>query len=264
MLLLRSSDPLQFPYWQTRPHRRALGRQVWHTVAVRVLVVEDEDGIAEALRAGLTADGFVVDVAMTGTDGLWLAETNEYAAILLDIMLPGVNGYKITAKLREAGDTTPILMLTAKDGDWDEMEGLDTGADDYITKPFSYPVLLARLRAAIRRSAGSTPDQVLTVGSLKIDARASRVWLGDTEIELSPKAYAILSYLASNAEMVVSKQSIFDNCWDYAFDGDPNIVEVYVSRLRTALEGSSTTEFTTSIQTVRGAGYRLVTKRTDG
>jgi DNA-binding response OmpR family regulator len=226
---------------------------------MRLLVVEDELGIAEALERGFAADGFAVDVVNDGVEGLELARLHPYAAIVLDVMLPGLNGYKVCRALRDEGNTTPILMLTAKDGEYDEIEGLDTGADDYVTKPFRYPVLLSRLRALIRRSAaaGGTSD-VVSVGDLSLDQRARRVHRGDVDIELSPKAFAVLEYLMLQDGLVVSKSQILDNVWDQSFDGDPNIVEVYISRIRTAVDadfGRST------LQTVRGVGYRLVDDR---
>lgn len=226
---------------------------------MRILVVEDEPGIADALRRGLNADGFAVDVAHDGVDGLHLARTNPYVAIVLDVMLPGLNGYRVCTALRENGDTVPILMLTAKDGEHDEMEGLDTGADDYVRKPFSYPIVLARLRALIRRSAATaTPTDVFAVGDLTLDPYARRVYRGDTEVELSPRAFAVLEYLMRQSGLVMSKEQILENVWDQGFDGDPNIVEVYVSRIRTAIDGSFDRS---TLQTVRGVGYRLVDDR---
>ena len=223
---------------------------------MKLLVVEDEPGIANSLKKGLTADGFTVDVAHDGLDGLHLAREGSYSAIILDLMLPGLNGYRICRDLREAGDTTPILMLTAKDGEFDEMEGLDTGADDYVTKPFSYPLLLTRIRALIRRSGvSSTRDDTLSVGHLTLDHRAQRVWRGDVEVELSPRAFAVLEYLMQNADLVVSKDEIIRNVWDHAFDGDPNIVEVYISRIRAGIDTADTDR--SILETVRGIGYRL-------
>ena len=224
---------------------------------MKMLIVEDEEGISSSLHKGFTADGFTVDVAADGLDGLFMAQENEYAVILLDLMLPGMNGYRICRQLREEGDLTPILMLTAKDGEFDEMEGLDTGADDYVTKPFSYSVLLARVRALIRRSASAntgTLEDVLSVGDLRLDLRAHKVWRGDVEIELSPRAIGVLEYLMTNAGLVVSKDEILRNVWDHAFDGDPNIVEVYVSRVRAAIDTAFDKK---SLETVRGVGYRL-------
>lgn len=220
---------------------------------MRVLVVEDEKRLAWSLRVGLEAEGFAVDVARDGTDGLWLARENEYDVIVLDLMLPGVNGYQVCATLRAEQNWTPILMLTAKDGEWDQVEGLDTGADDYMTKPFSYPVLVARLRAVARRGARERPTQ-LTVGDLRIDPAARRVWRGQAEAELTAREFALLAFLARNAGDVVSKQRILDAVWDVDFDGDPNIVEVYIRHLRNKIDRPFGRE---TIQTLRGAGYRL-------
>lgn len=223
---------------------------------MKLLVVEDEVGISTSLMKGLTADGFTVDVADNGLDGLHLARENEYAAIILDLMLPGLNGYRVCSRLREDGDATPILMLTAKDGEFDEMEGLETGADDYVTKPFSYPILLARVKALIRRSTAraSEHSNVLEVGDIRLDPYAHRVWSGSTELELSPRAVGVLEYLMHNAGNVVSKDDILRNVWDHAFEGDPNIVEVYISRIRAAIDTPFERK---SLQTVRGIGYRL-------
>ena len=221
---------------------------------VRVLVVEDDPGIAQALVRGLTADGFAVDHADDGTEGLWLAQTHPYSAIILDLMLPGTNGWQVCAALRSEGSTTPSMMLTAKDGEYDEIEGLETGADDYMTKPFSYQVLLTRLRALIRRSGISPDTSGLRCGDLVLDPAARTVQRGDVEVELSPRAFAVLEYMMNQAGLVVSKQSILANVWDHAFEGDPNIVEVYVSRIRTTID----TAFDRSaIETIRGVGYRL-------
>src|SRR5882757_1558962 len=216
---------------------------------MRVLVVEDEKRLAAGLRTGLEADGFAVDVAYTGTDGLWLARENPYDAIVLDIMLPGLNGYKVCEALRADANWTPILMLTAKNGEWDEVEALDTGADDYLTKPFSHAVLVARLRALLRRGAPERPA-VLTVGQLRLDPSTRRVWRGQTEIELTARETALLEFLLRRGGAVVSKREILEHVWDTDFEGDPNIVEVYVGHLRTKLGRESVT-------TIRGAGYRL-------
>ncbi len=217
--------------------------------------MDDEVGIAEALRRGLTADGFVVDVADNGVDAVWLASEHPYAAIVLDLMLPGMNGYRVCGELRSSGVETPILMLTAKDGEYDEVEGFETGADDYMTKPFSYPVLLARLRRLIerRRPSGGTGD-ALVAGDLRIELRGRRVRRGDVAIELSPKAFDVLVALVERAGQVMSKAEVLAAAWDHAFDGDPNIVEVYVSRLRSEID----TPFGRhAIETVRGVGYRF-------
>jgi DNA-binding response OmpR family regulator len=220
---------------------------------VRVLVIDDEKRLAAGLKKGLESEGFATDVALTGTDGLWMARENPYDAIVLDIMLPGINGYQICATLRDEKNWTPIIMLTAKDGELDEAEALDTGADDYLTKPFSFVVLLARLRALLRRGAPKRPA-VLRIGDLQLDPSRRRVWRGDVEVELTPREMALLEFLMRHEGAVVSKREIIDHVWDYDFEGDPNIVEVYVRHLRNKLDrpfGRCT------IQTVRGAGYRL-------
>ena len=220
---------------------------------MRVLVVEDEKGLAAGLKKGLEADGFAVDVALDGTDGLWMAREQPYDAIVLDIMLPGMNGFKICSELRESGDWTPILMLTAKDGELDETEALDSGADDYLTKPFSYPVLVARIRALLRRGSGERPT-VLEAGDLKLDPAARRVWRGDKEIQLSRREYSLLESLLRRKGDVLSKRDLLDQVWDYDFEGDPNIVEVYVKHLREKVDRPFGRA---SIRTVRGFGYRL-------
>ncbi|MFF8695841.1 response regulator transcription factor [Streptomyces sp. NPDC015144] len=217
---------------------------------MRLLIVEDEKRLATALAAGLTAEGFAVDVVHDGLEGLHRAGGGGYDLLVLDIMLPGMNGYRVCAALRAAGDDTPILMLTAKDGEYDEAEGLDTGADDYLTKPFSYVVLLARIRALLRRRGSGSGSPVLTVGALRMDTAARRVHLDGAEIILTAKEFAVLEQLALRPGEVVSKADILEHVWDFAYDGDPNIVEVYVSTLRRKL-GAET------IRTVRGAGYRL-------
>ncbi len=222
---------------------------------MRVLVVEDEKRLAAGLRTGLEAEGFAVDVALDGTDGLWMARENPYDAIVLDIMLPGMNGYRVCATLRDEGVWTPILMLTAKEGEWDEVEALDTGADDYLTKPFSYAILVARLRALIRRGAAERPT-VLVADDLRLDPAAKRVWRGDAEIDLTARELALLEFLLRRQGDVVSKREILEHVWDYDFEGDPNIVEVYIRHLRNKLDRPFGRA---SIQTRRGAGYRLAT-----
>jgi two-component system OmpR family response regulator len=220
---------------------------------MRVLVVDDERRLAAGLRKGLEAEGFTIDVALDGTDGLWMAREQPYDVIVLDIMLPGVNGYKICETLRQERIWTPILMLTAKDGEWDEVEALDTGADDYLTKPFSHAVLVARLRALLRRGARERPA-VLDAGDLRLDPATGRAWRGDAEIELTPRERALLEFLLRRRGEVVSKREILDHVWEGDFEGDPNIVEVYVRRLRNKLDRPFRRD---AIQTVRGAGYRL-------
>jgi DNA-binding response OmpR family regulator len=220
---------------------------------VRVLVVEDEKKVAAAVRRGLEAEGFAVDVALTGTDGLWMATENAYDAIVLDIMLPGLNGFKVCEKVRDAGIWTPILMLTAKDGDYDQAEALDTGADDYLTKPFSFVVLLARLRALLRRS-GRSERVVYAAGDLRLDPTTHQCMRGDVNVTLTARELAVLEFLMRRCGDVVSKTEILENVWDFAFEGDPNIVEVYIRHLRTKIDEPFARQ---SIQTIRGAGYRL-------
>lgn len=217
---------------------------------MRLLIVEDEKRLAMSLAGGLTAEGFAVDVVHDGLEGLHRAGDGAYDLVVLDIMLPGMNGYRVCAALRAAGHEVPILMLTAKDGEYDEAEGLDTGADDYLTKPFSYVVLVARIRALLRRRGGGSASPVLTVGALRMDTAARRVHLGEDEVTLTAKEFAVLEQLALRAGQVVSKADILEHVWDFAYDGDPNIVEVYVSALRRKLSAAA-------IRTVRGAGYRL-------
>jgi DNA-binding response OmpR family regulator len=224
-----------------------------HAGGVRILVVEDEVRLAELLRDGLAREGFAVDLAHDGHEGLWLATEQPYDVIVLDVMLPGLNGYALCARLREAGNWTPILMLTAKDGEYDEAEALDTGADDYLSKPFSYVVLLARLRALVRRGTRERPA-VLTVGDLRIDPAGLRCSRGDVQIALTPKEFAILHCLARRAGEVVAKSELLARAWDFAFDGDSNVVEVYISALRRKIDRPFGR---TTLTTVRGAGYRL-------
>ncbi|MEU5641698.1 response regulator transcription factor [Streptomyces milbemycinicus] len=220
---------------------------------MRLLIVEDEKRLATALARGLAAEGFAVDVAHDGVSGLHMAQEQDYDLIVLDIMLPGLNGYRVCAQLRAAGDETPILMLTAKDGEYDEAEGLDTGADDYLTKPFSYVVLQARIRALLRRRTRAGV-QVLKIGDLTVDPGARRVERAGAEVTLTAKEFAVLEQLALHAGRVVSKADVLAHVWDFAYDGDPNIVEVYVSALRRKLDLPFGRR---SITTVRGAGYRL-------
>ncbi|AXG80330.1 response regulator transcription factor [Streptomyces paludis] len=218
---------------------------------MRLLIVEDERRLAVSLAAGLRAEGFAVDVVHDGLEGLHRASEGVHDLVVLDIMLPGMNGYRVCAALRAAGNDVPILMLTAKDGEYDEAEGLDTGADDYLTKPFSYVVLVARVKALLRRrgSAGASP--VLRIGALSVDTAARRVFRDETEVALTAKEFAVLEQLAVRAGEVIGKQWILEHVWDFAYDGDPNIIEVYISALRRKLGAAA-------IQTVRGAGYRLV------
>jgi DNA-binding response OmpR family regulator len=220
---------------------------------MRILVVEDEKRLATALKRGLGDEGFAVDVAFDGTEGLWMAREGAYDAIVLDIMLPGLNGYKVCAQLREAGNWTPILMLTAKDGEFDHAEALDTGADDFLAKPFSYVVLMAHLRALLRRRTGERPS-VLTAGDLRLDPAGHRVWRGDAEITLTPRQFSLLEFLMRRAGEVVSKTQILEHVWDFAFEGDSNIVEVYIGYLRKKVDVPFGRH---SIETLRLVGYRL-------
>jgi two-component system OmpR family response regulator len=221
---------------------------------MKLLIVEDDAKIAGALRRGLTAEGFQVEVAGDGPEGLWRAREGSYDLILLDVMLPGCNGYRVCADLRHAGDTTPILMLTAKDGDLDEAEGLDTGADDYLRKPFSFPVLVARVHALLRRAALGDPPP-LAVDDLRLDVRSRRVHRGGAEITLTAREFDLLAYLVRRAGVVVSKSQILAGVWDDDFEGDPNVVEVYIARLRRKLDEPFGRH---SIETLRGAGYRVL------
>ena len=220
---------------------------------MKVLLVDDDEKITTALGRGLRAEGFTVDVERNGIDGMWRASEGTYDAIVLDIMMPGRNGFLVCADLRAADNWTPILMLTAKDGDLDEAEALDTGADDYLVKPFSFPVLVARLHALIRRSsvAPLTPSGV---ADLRIDPLYHRVWVGESEVTVTSREFDVLHFLVHRAGQMLSKQHILDGVWSGDFDGDPNIVEVYVARLRRKLEQHGSHA---GIETVRGAGYRL-------
>jgi DNA-binding response OmpR family regulator len=220
---------------------------------VRVLVVDDEQRLAAALRRGLEAEGIAVDVAHTGTDGLWLARENEYDVLVLDIMMPGMSGYTLCRTLRDEQDWTPILMLTAKDGDWDQIEALDTGADDFLTKPFSFAVLLARLRSLVRRGSRERPV-VLEAGDLRVDPASRTVTRGETAVTLTSREFAVLEFLIRRKGEAVSKAEILANVWDFDFDGDPNIVEVYIRHLRNKIDRPFERN---AIETLRGAGYRL-------
>jgi two-component system OmpR family response regulator len=219
---------------------------------MRVLLVEDEIRLAEMIRRGLAADGHVVDVCHTGPDGLAAAMGGEFDVVVLDIMLPGLSGYRVLRQLREAEVWTPVLMLTAKDGEYDEADAFDLGADDYLTKPFSFVVLLARLRALVRRGGPPRPP-VLTVGDLSLDPGRRKVDRAGTPIELTPREFGVLHCLMSRAGDVVTKTEILHAVWDPNYTGDVNVVEVYVSYLRRKIDqpfGRNT------IETLRGIGYR--------
>jgi DNA-binding response OmpR family regulator len=221
---------------------------------MKLLVIEDDKKIASVVKRGLENAGYTVEVAFNGVDGLWLATEGSFDLIVLDIMLPGRNGFEICADLRAAGNWTPVLMLTAKDGDLDEAEALDAGADDYLTKPFSFPVLIARVRAVLRRVGGRQAPVPAEAGDLRIDPMARKVWRAGTEVTLTARQFDVLEFLVRRAGQVVSKREILDGVWEYDFLGDPNIVEVYVRRLRAAIDEPFGRH---SIETVRGAGYRL-------
>lgn len=220
---------------------------------MRVLVIEDEALLAKTLEVGLAAEGCVVVTAATGTDGLWLAVEDRFDVIILDIMLPGLSGYEVLRRLRSAEVWTPVLMLTAKDGDYDQADAFDLGADDYLTKPFSFIVLTARLRALLRRGSPERPA-VLTAGDLSLDPGRRTVHRGETPINLTPREFGVLEYLIRNKDIAVTKTQILQHVWDAHYNGADNIVEVFISYLRRKID----TPFAThTIETVRGVGYRL-------
>jgi two-component system, OmpR family, response regulator len=218
--------------------------------AVRLLVVEDELRLGAALRRGLTAEGFLVDVATDGPTGLERARHGEYDAVVLDVMLPGMSGYNVVRTLRAEANWVPVMMLSAKDGEYDQADGLDYGADDYLTKPFSFVVLLARLRALVRRNLPARPS-VLKARDLTLDPATHEVERAGTPVALTPREYALLEYFLRHPDRVVSKIELLDNVWDAAQDTDPNAVEVYIGYLRRKVGRDV-------LRTVRGAGYRLV------
>ncbi len=223
-------------------------------MGLRVLVVEDERNLAETVRRGLTEEGFVVEVAHDGVEGLWMATEHPFDVIVLDIMLPKLNGYKVLEQLRERSVWTPVLMLTAKDGEYDQTDAFDLGGDDYLTKPFSFIVLVARIRALIRRGAPERPV-VLAAGDLSLDPGRRRVSRAEQEISLTAREYGLLEYLMQHRGYVVSKSEILDGVWDPAFEGDANVVEVYIRYLRQKIDVPFGRR---AIETVRGLGYRLV------
>jgi DNA-binding response OmpR family regulator len=220
---------------------------------MRILAVEDQRRLATAIKRGLEAEGFAVDVASDGEEGLWLAREQPYDAIVLDILLPKLNGYKVCASLRDEGNWTPILMLSAKSGEWDEAEALDTGADDFLAKPFSFVVLVAHLRALLRRGARARPA-VLATGDLVLDPAAHTCRRGDEVLSLSPREFSLLEFLMRRSGQVVAKSEILAHVWDFDFDGDDNIVEVYVRYLRRKIDIPFGRQ---AIETIRGVGYRL-------
>jgi two-component system, OmpR family, response regulator len=221
---------------------------------VRVLVIEDEVRLAETIRRGLVAEGFVVDVNNRGDEGFETAATDQFDAIVVDIMLPGMSGYEIVRRLRARGVWTPIMMLSAKDGEYDLADAFDLGADDYLIKPFSFVVLFARMRALVRRGAPVRPT-VLTAGNLELDPASRRVSRCGTELTLTPREFSVLEFLMRHRDTVVSKNDIMRSVWDTNYAGDDNIVEVYVGYLRRKIDLPFSDHH---IETVRGVGYRLV------
>ena len=226
---------------------------VGETGIVRVLVVEDEQRLAAAVRRGLNAEGFVVDLAHDGVDGLHLARQGGYDAVVLDLMLPGLSGYKVCEQLRAERNWVPVLILSAKDGEYDQADGLDLGADDYLTKPFSYVVLAARLRALLRRGARPRPA-VLAAGDLFLDPASRAVRRGEVGIDLTPREFALLEYLIRRPGQVVPKAELLDHVWEQDSVADLNVVEVYAGYLRRKIDVPFGRN---ALQTVRGAGYRL-------
>ena len=220
---------------------------------MRVLLIEDERRLAEQIRRGLTAEGFAVDVVHTGTEGFVAAVHGPAEVVVCDIMLPGLSGYEIVRRMRAENVWTPVLMLTAKDGEHDEADAFDLGADDYLTKPFSLVVLVARLRSLLRRAAPERSVE-LTAGDLRLDPVARRAWRGDVELTLTPREFAVLECLLRRSGHVVSKQAVLDAVWDAQFDADPNVVEVYVGYLRRKVDAPFGRR---TIVTVRGMGYRI-------
>ncbi|MEH3128567.1 MAG: response regulator transcription factor [Mycolicibacterium neoaurum] len=220
---------------------------------MRVLIVEDEPRLSSTLAIGLRAEGFVVVEAANGVDGLWQATENDFDVVVLDIMLPGLNGYEVLRRMRAKSVWTPVLMLTAKDGEYDQTDAFDLGADDYLTKPFSFIVLVARLKALVRRAAPHQPP-VLTAGTLSVDPGRRTVQRGDKALSLTPREFGLLEYLMRNKNVAVTKADILHNVWDAHYDGPDNVVEVYIGYVRRKIDipfGTST------IETIRGVGYRL-------
>jgi len=218
-----------------------------------VLVVEDEARMAGVLQRALKEEGHAVDVAGDGLEGLWLATENQYAAIVLDVMLPGMDGFELCRRLRESGAWAPVLMLTARDAVTDRVRGLDAGADDYLVKPFSLMELAARLRALARRDSRVRPP-VLVEGHLRLDPAAKRVWRAGTELQLSPKEYSLLELFLRQAGRVLTRSQIIEAVWDFAYDGGSNVVDQYVNYLRRKIDGPFGRH---DLETVRGMGYRL-------
>jgi two-component system, OmpR family, response regulator len=230
---------------------------VAHNEAMRALVVEDEVKMAALIRRGLVEEGYAADVARTGEEALWMARATPYDAIVLDVMLPGRNGLEVCRSLREGGVWSPILMLTARDGVEDKVSGLDSGADDYLSKPFSFAELLARLRALTRRGPSERPA-VLEVGTLRLDPATRQAWRGEAEVDLSAKEFALLETFMRNPGDVLTRLDLLEHAWDYGYENRSNVVDVYVRYLRAKIDRPFGLD---SIETVRGVGYRL---RRDG
>ena len=216
---------------------------------MRVLIVEDELKMAGLIRRGLLEEGYAADVAQSGEDAIWMAEAHQYGAIVLDVILPGLSGFETCRRLRTAGVWSPVLMLTARDAVEDRVEGLDAGADDYLTKPFSFAELLARLRSLSRRGAVERPVE-LQIEDLRLDPSSRRVWRGDAEIALSPKEFALLETFMRRPGEVLSRLQLLEHAWDFAYENRSNVVDVYIRRLRRKIGPEL-------LETVRGAGYRL-------
>jgi two-component system, OmpR family, response regulator len=220
---------------------------------MRLLVVEDETRMAGVLQRALKEEGHAVDVAVDGPQGLWLATENKYAAIVLDVMLPGMDGFELCRRLRESGVCAPVLMLTARDGVTDRVRGLDAGADDYLVKPFSLMELAARLRALARRDGRARPP-VLVEGDLRLDPAARMAWRAGTELHLSPKEYSLLELFLRHPGQVLTRSQIIEAVWDFAYDGGSNVVDQYVNYLRRKIDGPFGRH---DLETLRGMGYRL-------
>jgi two-component system OmpR family response regulator len=220
---------------------------------VRVLVIEDEARLAEVVAQGLREEGYAADVAGRGEDALWMAQAAAYDAILLDVMLPGADGFEVCRRLRELGVWSPVLMLTARDAVEDRVSGLDAGADDYLLKPFSFEELLARLRALVRRAPTERPS-VVQVGDLRLDPASRQAWRGGVELDLSLKEFALLELFMRRPGRALSRSELLDGAWDLAFERRSNVVDVYVGYLRAKIDKPFGSD---SIETVRGVGYRL-------
>ncbi|MGI8512547.1 MAG: response regulator transcription factor [Solirubrobacteraceae bacterium] len=220
---------------------------------MRVLIVEDEVKLAGIMRRGMREHGLSADVAIKGEDAMWMAASTEYAAIVLDVMLPGMDGFETCRKLRAEGIWAPVLMLTARDAVEDRVAGLDSGADDYLVKPFAFDELLARLRALARRAPAERPA-VLEVGDLRLDPAARQVWRGEAEIELTPKEFALLQAFMQRPGVALSRFQLLEYAWDYEYENKSNVIDVYVRYLRDRIDRPFDT---VTIETVRGVGYRL-------